>query len=148
MIDTCSRTHYWRGLVCLYHHHQFYHHCIFQVKPDQLMSPVYSSICSGIELFELVAEVFTGPLAQWSFSLSIAQLTVKKRWSVIRGSLIHVDSCFQTFIDWEWLSLLIAVGAENHHEDIHDCIKLVHKYYFGEETDYSGSVSCTADCSR
>jgi len=33
-------------------------------------------------------------------------------------------------------------------EDGDDCIRLLHKYYFGEETDYSGSIECSAACSR
>jgi len=44
--------------------------------------------------------------------------------------------------------LLTVVGNEEQDEGAYDCIKLLHKYYFGEKTNYRGSISCTADCSR
>ena len=28
------------------------------------------------------------------------------------------------------------------------CIRMLHKYYYGEKTEYSGSLSCPEDCLR
>jgi len=41
---------------------------------------------------------------------------------------------------------MIAAGERD--DSGYSCIRLLHKYYFGEESDYSGSISCPADCTR